>query len=502
MVKDMEWINVTDGMGAVVRKRKNRSRKEILGAAFGLTSLLLFAGCGSRTGEAQQTMDQVTDKTTNQTTDQAIDGSGETSRGSEEENARNQGPMAGAPDEGAVPESPQGTDTDGDVAMTDFGLRLLQLCMGDSEAFPPYASMPERISAALEDEKENVLVSPLSLVCALAMTANGASKDTLSQMEEAIGMSGEKLNAYLAAFGKELPSGEKYRLSMANSIWFTADERFTVEEEFLRINGELFGAAFFREPFDASTAGKINGWVEENTEGMIKEIVDEIPQDAVMYLVNALAFDGEWEEVYKAHQVREGEFFRADKTVRRAEMMYSTEGEYLQGDGAEGFLKYYAEGKYAFAALLPEEAMMIEEYVAGLTGKELARILANPVKVQVNAAMPKFAAEYAAMLNPVLQDMGIEDAFNEYMADFSKLGSSVKGNIFINRVLQKTYIAVDEKGTKAGAATAVEMNDEAGAIETKDSKTVYLDRPFLYMIIDCETKVPLFLGIVTDVEAD
>ena len=385
------------------------------------------------------------------------------------------------------------------TAVADFGLRLLQVCMENAEdPFPPYASVPQNVNEKTEAGR-NVLVSPLSVISALAMTAGGAKGETLGQMEEVFGMSVPELSAFLSDYQAGLPAGESYRLSMANGIWFTDDERFTVEPDFLQACADSFGAAARKAPFDDSTLKEINQWVEESTDGMIEEILDEIPSDAVMYLVNALTFDAEWERIYNEYEVREGEFTKADGTVQQAEMMYSEESQYLEDEYATGFLKYYADRKYAYAALLPKEGMSVAEYVATLDGGKLLDILANPMQLQVNAAIPKYENEYGAELSEMLQQMGMPDAFDMGKADFSGIGRSTDGNIFISRVLHKTYIAVDERGTKAGASTAVEMKDECAMAEDY-IRTVCLNRPFLYMIIDCESNLPVFIGTLEGME--
>lgn len=469
---------------------RGSDKKRLLGLTMCLVMLVAAAGCGKEERESPQRESQ---------TPEPSGGSGQNGIGAGDgtasgESIDDEGAVSGAA--GAASQ----TDRTAGMVMWDFGLRLLQGCLGVSQDFPPYASMPESVYAASR-ENGNLLVSPVSIASALAMTANGAQGDTLRQMETALGLSAQELDDFFLAYGETLsPEDGKCRLSIADSIWFTADERFTVDEEFLRTNQAFFGASFFREPFDGSTADRINGWVEEHTEGLIREILDEIPGDAVMYLVNALAFDGEWEDIYKSNQVREGNFTKEDGTVQKADMMYSAERKYLKGEGAEGFLKYYAEGRFAFAALLPQEGTSAAEYVSALTGEELGRILEQAEDMQVNAAIPKFQAEYGVLLNSVLQEMGIVDAFDIKTADFSRLGYSEAGNIYIGRVLHKTYVAVDERGTKAGAATAVEMLDNAAMIGPGESRTVYLDRPFVYMIIDCEKGIPLFMGTVADLD--
>ena len=356
-----------------------------------------------------------------------------------------------------------------------------------------------RLFKASEESGKNTLISPLSVLCALAMTANGAEKETLAQMEEVLGMTTKELNRYLYSYMQNLPQGEKYKLSLANSIWFTEDERFTVNQNFLQTNADYYGADIYKAPFNDQTCKDINNWVKQNTDEMIPEILDEIPADAIMYLVNALAFEAEWSEIYEKQQVRDGKFTKEDGTKQDVELMYGVEGTYLEDENAIGFKKYYKGGKYAFVAMLPNEGVSVSDYVASLDGESLNTLLNNTQHTTVHTAIPKFETEYNVEMSAILKDMGMTEAFDMYNADFEGLGTSTAGNIFINRVLHKTFISVGEKGTKAGAATVVEMADGAAA-EPQEPKKVYLDRPFVYMLIDCENNIPFFIGTMMDAD--
>ena len=362
--------------------------------------------------------------------------------------------------------------------IADFAVRLFQQCAEDSK---------------------NTLISPLSVISALAMTANGAEGNTLSQMEEAFGIPVSKLNEYLYAYTRALPAGDKYKLSLANSIWFKDDESLTVELDFLQTNANCYGAGLYKVPFNNQTLSDINNWVDENTDGMIKDILDSIPEEAIMYLVNALAFDAEWENIYYDYQVQEGVFTKEDGSKQQVELMRSTEHQYLLDDDAVGFIKYYADRKYAFAALLPNEDISVTDYVKSLTGEKLTSMLSDPLNVKVDAAIPKFESEYKTQLNDILKAMGMTDAFDYTLSDFSGIGHVANHNLYISRVLHKTFIAVDEKGTKAGAATVVEMKSESAMPEPEEIKVVHLDRPFVYILIDCDANLPVFTGTVMDI---
>lgn len=357
-----------------------------------------------------------------------------------------------------------------------------------------------RLFQASAKEGENTLISPLSVLSALAMTVNGADGETKAQMEAVLGITPEELNGYIYTYINSLPQAEKYRLNIANSIWFKDSPSLNVNRDFLQTNADYYGASIYKAPFDKSTLKDINNWVDEKTDGMIPNILDEIPEEAIMYLVNALAFEAEWQDIYTKEQVSEGEFTLEDGSVQNVEYMCEDE-VYIETQNATGFIKHYSGRKYAFVALLPNEGTTVAQLVASLNSKELNSMLANSTYRVVETKIPKFETEYSAELREVLQSMGMENAFDERLADFSKLGTSVNGNIYISRVLHKTFISVGEKGTKAGAATVVEMNC-GGIYEEGDIKTVYLDRPFVYMIIDCETNTPFFIGTMMNPNAE
>lgn len=429
--------------------------------------------------------------------DKSTGGGGKNAGGGAQKDAENSGDGKEGSGEGAVPVSygkdlMEGTtaravegaegkieqDIKDTAVVADFAVRLFQQSMAEDQ-----------------DSGDNTLISPMSVLFALAMTANGADKDTLQQMEQVFGLSVEELNRYLYAYRQTLPSGEKYKVSLANAIWFADGRNFLPDQDFLQKNADYYGADLYQEKFDDSTKQAINAWVKERTDGMIEEVVDRISDEAIMYLVNAVSFDAEWQSIYEQTQIHPGEFTTASGEKKEVEFMHSQEYAYLLDENAVGFLKYYADGKYAFAALLPDAGTSLEEYAAALTGERLQKILGNYTHTQVVASLPKFTTESSYTMNDILGKMGMGDAFDEILADFSKMGTVPEDyNISIGRVIHKAKIEVDERGTKAGAATVVEMKNMATAIQERIYVT--LDRPFLYMIIDCETNLPLFIGAV------
>lgn len=349
------------------------------------------------------------------------------------------------------------------AAVSDFSIRLLQTA----------------------DNGENVLISPLSVLCALSMTANGARNETLAQMQAVFGSPIADLNQWFheSEFGDEL--------TMANGIWLREQTDFEVSEAFLTANANYYDAAVYEAPFDDTTRDEINDFVYENTDGMIENVLDRISPNALMYLVNALSFEAEWTEEY--HGAYDRIFTCEDGTEATVPMMYSDEFAFLEDDNATGFIKYYKGDRYAFAALLPNEGMTVSDYLETLSGARLQELFLHPQDTSVNAGLPKFEQEYSEELSEILCEMGMTDAFAFDRADFTGIGEGPE-NIAISRVLHKTKISVTETGTKAGAATVVEVAESA-AMPVEEPKIVTLDRPFLYFLIDTETGLPVFTGI-------
>jgi len=362
------------------------------------------------------------------------------------------------------------------LGATDFSIKLLQ--------------------ENLKKENRNVMVSPLSVLTALSMTANGAEGQTREQMLSVLapGQDMDSLNADLQAYTNSLSDSDEAVLKAANSIWFKDnDNQIRVEESFLETNASLYQADIYKAPFDESTLKDINTWVSDRTEERVQNILAEIPEDAVMYLINALAFDAEWQIIYNDFQIRDGDFHISKDEVESIPFMYGEEEWYLQDEKACGFVKPY-KGGYSFVALLPDEGISVQEYVDSLDGEKFRTLLSEKKEAVVMTSLPKFKAEYEVELGDMLKALGMPDAFDKGKADFSSLGTSEDGNIYITRVLHKTYIAVDEKGTEAGAATVVEMITESAAMEPEEVYRVYLDRPFVYAIVDEEYNLPVFIG--------
>lgn len=376
----------------------------------------------------------------------------------------------------------------------DYSQKCIIETSNISENTKYYSDFAARLLKESFDGKENTLVSPLSVMLALAMSAEGADAETLAEIEELFGMSAADLRSF--AYSYMYPKVNDTQLSTANSLWINDSKNIKVNDEFMQNNAEFHKAEVFEAEFNGKTVEEINNWVKENTDGMIDKVIDSLDNRAVMCLVNALLFDAKWQQPYNKHQVQEGEFVTENGTAQKAEFLHSTEQSYLEDEKATGFAKHYEGFDYAFVAMLPKEGVSMAEYVKSLSGEKIDALLENAEETTVYTSIPKFEYSTDLSLKPALENMGMVKAFDMDKADFSRLGKIQNGNIWIGDVLHSTKISVTENGTKAGAATAEVLHGTGAILEYKE---VNLDRPFVYMIVDMESNVPVFMGTMMEV---
>ena len=378
-------------------------------------------------------------------------------------------------------EKPTGVENGEDMlesAMGQFAFELLKNC---------------------DDAEGNILISPASVAFALGMTANGASGDTLKEMENVLG---EKLNIDLIneiyyKYATILESSDECKLSIANSIWLANNPQLQVKDAFLTKCLTYYEADVYMADFDENTVTDVNNWVSDKTDGMIDKIIKQFYGNELMLLINAIAFEAEWEYIYYEHMVRDVEFTTAKGMVSEAEGMYSEENVYISDENTEGFIKDY-KGNYRFVALLPKDGVDIDDYVEEFSEEKYQKLIESQRNVPVDAMLPKFSYAFESRMVSPLINMGMEQAFEMGVADFSNM-ASFSENIYIGDVIHKTYIEVAEKGTKAAAVTAVIMDGNSVEMVPEEIKEVHLDRPFMYVIIDDTTNLPLFVGVVREI---
>lgn len=341
---------------------------------------------------------------------------------------------------------------------------------------------------------ENEFISPLSIMLALGMAANGAWSDTRGEIEKMLGMSVERLNTFLNSYVLSLKNSSNAALVSANSAWINSGSGFSVREDYLENIGRYYDTKIISAPFGAAeTLGEVNGWVSDNTDGMIEKILDELDPESVMLLINALTFDALWESQFTEGMVGTGVFNNSDGSRTDVIMMRSSEHKYISGKNCTGFIKDYAGGAYSYAAVLPDAGVSLEDFLSSLDGDGFLSLVNNTTRATVVTAMPKYRLDYSLNLIEILTSLGMKSAFSPAAADFSALGSVPGGNnLFISKMIHKTHIEIDESGTRAAAVTLIQITPTSAP---SDIKYVTLDRPFLYAIIDNATGLPVFIGI-------
>ena len=367
-----------------------------------------------------------------------------------------------------------------------------------------YADFAVRLLKASQDQNGR-LISPLSVMTALQMVANGAKEETLRQFENLFGgkMDTKTLNQELFNYYQSLAksAGPDARVEAANAVWMTNDENFKVAEEFIRVISNTFDAQLAQASFtDPKTVDAINDWCFKHTDGMIPKILNygDVSEndDTLMVLLNAILFDALWSIPYEENRCYEGTFTTGQGVYKNVTMMYGEEHRYIKGDRETGFIKYY-KGGYAFVALLPEKGMSLENYLTMLDGTRFTELLDGVQKRSVDTGLPKFSFDWSDSLKETLKDLGLTDCFDRSRSDLSGIGNYYDLRLYANNVIHKTHIEVDESGTRAAAVTAVVVDAVESAVQ-EDNPRVILNRPFVYAIVDTANMLPVFIGTVTN----
>ncbi len=359
----------------------------------------------------------------------------------------------------------------------------------------------------------NTLVSPLSIYTALAMLENGADNETKQEMLQMLGggdNSVESINEYMKKYIATINGGGI--LNTANSMYIMDRNDVDINSAFTEEIRKDYFAEVFREPANNATVKKINDWVKLNTKDMINKVIEEdsLTPDKLALLLNAVSFKAKWSEQYESWDISKSVFHNYDGTTCETDFLYGDEYSYISDELSEGFIKYYdttiedektgkwrRDEEYAFVAILPNEGVSVDDYIAQMNDSTIRQLVDSRKYEDCTTIMPKFKYECSFNMSETLQNMGMKTAFDKKHADFSKLAESKFGNnVYVNSVIHKTFIELDENGTKAAAVTVVDINCDTAVAPPE--KTIKLDRPFIYVIYDTKNSVPVFIGTVCD----
>lgn len=364
------------------------------------------------------------------------------------------------------------------------------------------------------EKGSNTLVSPFSIYTALAMLENGANAETKNEMLDMLGggsNSVEDINEYMNQYIAAINSGDI--LNTANSMYIMDREDIEVKESFVNEIRKDYFAEVFREPATDDTVDKINNWIKFNTKDMIDNVLDKgsLTPDTVALLLNAVSFRADWSDQYDDYNIRKNVFHNYDGTAVNTDFLYGEEYSYISDELSEGFIKKYdtyyedeetgkwaKDEEYSFIAILPNEGVSVDDYIAQMNDSTIRQLVDSKKCERCKTIMPKFKYECTFELKDILSSMGMKHAFN-VNSDFSSLAvSKANTNIGVSNVIHKTFIDLDESGTKAAAVTVIVCTDAAAPQEPE--KMINLDRPFIYVIYDMNNNVPVFIGTVCTLE--
>lgn len=353
-------------------------------------------------------------------------------------------------------------------------------------------------------ESENYMFSPLSIKMALAIAANGAEGDTYKEICEVAELYNiDEYNVLAEKLIYDYANAKSMKLSVANSIWLNKDvSTKNFSKDYKDLVGNFYGAAA-EEVNRSNAVSKINRWVSEKTNGKITEIIDSPEFWAA--LVNAVYFSGNWNNEFDESATKEDNFYNFDGTVSKAEFMNEVASFMYFSEGNTTVIELPYENTIhtlnddGTVADFHRDDLNISMYIMMSDNENKVAELENIIGLgrmkgeRVNLFLPKFKIETSILLNDVLKNAGIITAFDAFEAEFEKMfDKKDEFNMYIDKILHKTYIDVNEKGTEAAAVTAIMMAGAASA--PKEPIEVKFDKPFTFVIRDNNNEEILFMG--------
>ena len=353
-----------------------------------------------------------------------------------------------------------------------------------------------------EDEGRNIFISPLSISTALAMTYNGAEGSTREAMAETLevtGMTVEELNQNYLNLIESLENADQgVQLNIADSVWVKEEFAPSVKEAFTERLSTYYKSGLYTRDFsDPETVTEINNWISAETNDKINKMIDDIEDQIVMFLINAIYFKGDWTIPFDEDETHIGYFTLSDGSKVQVSFMTGTENYmYYSGDSYEAVRLPYGRDKIAMYVLLPREGVGVDSFIQSISQGELDESFSGYAQTEVDLELPKFKLEYGVKrLNDALKSLGMAVAFDPGEANFGGIAPvQASNNLYIDFVDHKAFVEVNEKGTEAAAATVVGVGLTSAPL-TQEFK---VDRPFVFLIRDDRSGSILFMGKITN----
>lgn len=341
-------------------------------------------------------------------------------------------------------------------------------------------------SFAKAKKGENIVISPMSVIMLLGIAADAVDGRTRDEIIRVIG-DDFSYDDTIAVLKNILADSEKSEsLMLSNAVCVKDIISKTITDGYEKRLKEVFDGKLFSS---ADIVRDVNAWVKKKTKGMIGKIADDSMNQMTACLMNAIAFEAEWTEEYEEDDIREGGFNNADGSVSGVWMLESSEDTYIEDDFFTGFVKPYKDEKYAFMALLPKKKKSASFLLRAMKQIDFTKLLHEASYETVYVTMPEFKYDFEEELTGLCKELGISTLFTP-AADFSPMSGE---RLKVDAIIHKAHIDVGRHGTKAAAVTAAEA--VCGCAPGFDFKTVCLDRPFVYAIMDTKTGLPVFTGL-------
>lgn len=362
----------------------------------------------------------------------------------------------------------------------------------DSEVFHFFWNLFNR---SREKNKDSI-ISPVSVFLALGMVAEGAAGNTLDQIQDVLGMDSDQINDLSRYFLNLAESDKHSQFKAADSVWINDSLDFRFSEKYIAALKKYYDASAETIPFNKNGVKTINEWISEKTEGQIQEIINNL-EDLNAVLVNALSFKGVWLEVFTRYDIRNQKFTDSSGDKETVQMMHSHESDFIETEFLKGFIKPYEKYRFGFIAMLPKGRKKLETALAETDAESLMEAIRNPIDADVSIAIPSFKLDQETEMNRVLTSLGITDIFCDYKADLSRMTDG-KAELKISEVLHQAKIAVNSTGTEAAAVSAVAACC-LGLPEERRTEKVICNRPFLFMVADLKSGIPMFMGTLQSI---
>ncbi|MFZ1976366.1 MAG: serpin family protein [Bacteroidota bacterium] len=351
----------------------------------------------------------------------------------------------------------------------------------------------------MNERNNNVFISPFSVSMAFGMVLNGANGTTLDSLEQSLGDAGLSLeeinNSYKNISSTLANLDASVVFQNANSIWYKTG--FSVLQEFINDNKTYFDADVtslnFSQPSAVST---INNWVNVKTDGKIPTILEKIPSDAVMYLINAIYFKGTWTNLFDPKKTSSAPFTCSDGSIASCSLMYQrVTFAYYADSNMQAIDLPYGNKSFSMTVILPNSGTSIDQFAEGLTQDQWNTITGNMDSSKVDLYIPKFTIEFGKSLNNELKALGMNIAFSKKHANFTRVNPM--GGLYIDSVEHKTFLKVDEEGTEAAAVTSIGHGINGGPF----FPLMRIDHPFILAIREHQSGTILFIGKIANPSA-